>query len=208
MELPIIFNLVLVVVCGWLYLVRAKNEATIALLKNFIRSARHKQHQSITNKSLGQWRNRAGMQSHPTFTQDVGQMSVVLSELRKYARVISGSVEAADKSLIVLLHNISEQPAAQDVHGSLRLRVFKLFHHACQVAPCVANGNADTVFQQDLNAVEASSRSALLLVGWMGFSVSDAATILEISKSEVYDRLDRAACELQSRIHSRHPINA
>ncbi len=110
-----------------------------------------------------------------------------LKYLRRYARALMGSQETGDLYVRVALEALLAEPDLLPAGIDVKLGLFKLFH-------AVSNRHLDPAEERDdlvdlsvqarLRALPASERQILLLTSLEGFTISDAATILDISQAE------------------------
>jgi CheY-like chemotaxis protein/DNA-directed RNA polymerase specialized sigma24 family protein len=109
-----------------------------------------------------------------------------LKYLRRYARALMGSQESGDLYVRVCLEALLAEPDLLAAGTDVKRGLFRLFH-------AVANRNidggegaelVDLSVEARLRALPTSERQILLLTSLEGFSVADAAEILDIPLAE------------------------
>ena len=126
-----------------------------------------------------------------------------LPYLRRYARALTGSQATGDGLIRDSLEILLRDPRRLQSGGSLRLRLFSLFHEAIgQPAPAMAElvGVSDVMQRrvgERLAELSPADRQALLLVHQEGFSPAEAGEILGLAVEEVERRIDRAWADLK-----------
>jgi len=122
--------------------------------------------------------------------------------LRRYARALSGSQESGDQYVRVCLEVLVEEPDRLRPGPPLRLQLYRLFHRTWQgVAQQIHRddlsvGSADSRFQAHLGKLPSRRREVLLLTAVEGFSLDEAAAILDIAPGEADKELVAARVEL------------
>ena len=107
-----------------------------------------------------------------------------LPYLRRYARALTGSQRAGDGLIRDSLERLLQDPQRFGADGSLRLRLFKLFHETTgqPVAAMAELGGVSDAMQrrvgERLAELSPADRQALLLVHQEGFSPAEAGEIL------------------------------
>ena len=130
------------------------------------------------------------------------QMSMIAAELpflRRYARALTGSQRLGDAVVRSTLEAILEAPDDHDFGDETKFGLFQVFHQAF---------DPDVLTPLDaakcLDHVDTVGRQALLLTAVEGFSIAEAAQILDTESDTVAENLDVAqqaiAAMLQSRI--------
>lgn len=105
-----------------------------------------------------------------------------LPALRRYARALVGSQLAGDGAVRDTLQALVDGKVALDDGVSPRVALYRAFH---RVWNRKASGTPDLRADQRLQAMDLSSRVALLLTAMEGFSYTEAASILGVSIDEV-----------------------
>jgi DNA-directed RNA polymerase specialized sigma24 family protein/CheY-like chemotaxis protein len=127
-----------------------------------------------------------------------------LPYLRRYARALTGSQQIGDEYIRGCLETLLQEPEHVQGAGSLRLRLFRLFH---KFAETVRTSTAEISEIPDpirrrlgerLVELAPRDREALLLVQQEGFSEAQAADILGVEESEVRRRIDHAWADLKN----------
>ena len=126
-----------------------------------------------------------------------------LPYLRRYARALTGSQATGDGLIRDSLEILLRDPGRLQAAGSLRLRLFSLFHETIgQPAPAMAEpaGVSDAMQRrvgERLAELSPADRQALLLVHQEGFSPAEAGEILGLAVEEVERRIDGAWADLK-----------
>lgn len=106
-----------------------------------------------------------------------------LPALRRYARALLGSQPAGDGVVRDTLQALIDGKVALDGGVSPRVALYRAFHRVWNRKPVAAT--PDLKADQRLQAMDLSSRVALLLTAMEGFSYTEAASILAVSLQEV-----------------------
>lgn len=144
------------------------------------------------------------------------ELQAEIPRLRRYARALTGSREAADDLTQDTLEHAWRKRAAYQPHGSLRAWLFTVMHHrfvnglrtpthaphapvdaaADDTAAPSADGAAEHrvvvgELQAALLALPADQRETVLLVGLEQLSYAEAAAVLGVPIGTVMSRLSR-----------------
>lgn len=132
-----------------------------------------------------------------------------LPYLRRYARALTGSQATGDSFVRVCLEALLEEPERMAGGADIRRQLFELFHQAWRKLardegkdaneptpePSAANGSGfarPLTIENRLRALPSRERQILLLTALEGFSIYDAAQILEIDDEEAQSLLTHA----------------
>src|SRR5262245_32469845 len=120
-----------------------------------------------------------------------------LRYLRRYARALVGSQQVGDTYVRICLEALLQEPERVSATGDVRLQLFRLFHDVwsrtgLDEKPSDNGEPRDLSVEARLQALPASEREMLLLTTLEGFSVQDAAHILDLSHEAGSDLLASA----------------
>jgi len=133
-----------------------------------------------------------------------------LPYLRRYARALTGSQSTGDSFVRISLETLLQEPERVTDATDVRRQLFELFHQAWRrLAQEEADGNESEAssplegvseapagralsVENRLQALPSSERQILLLTALEGFSIYDAAQILEIDDDEAQRLLSHA----------------
>ena len=128
------------------------------------------------------------------------QTSMIAAELpflRRYARALTGSQRLGDAAVRSTLEAILEAPEDHNFGDETKFGLFQVFHQAF---------DADVLVPLDaakcLDHVDTLGRQALLLTAVEGFSLAEAAVILEISEDAVSCSLEDAKATISDMLKS------
>lgn len=127
----------------------------------------------------------------------------LLPALRRYARAVSGSQGSGDTYVRVMLETLITEPRSWNSAVAPRLAAFQLFHRVWgavgqDIAPAIPDSEGKfRVADERLAALPSHSRQALLLTAMEGFSVAEAATILDVGPEEIKVLLDAANADIK-----------
>jgi len=125
-----------------------------------------------------------------------------LPALRRYARALLGSQAAGDGQVAETLKALLDGKAALDAQVSPRVALYRAFHQVWNRKPSLAAGS-ELKADQRLQALDLSSRVALLLTAMEGFSYAEAARILSIPLDEVEAQVVAAQRDIDRQIATR-----
>ncbi len=141
------------------------------------------------------------MSENNRFEDISAQLFLVLPDLRRYARSLTGTQRDGDRFAEATLEFLGDTATSELKSSSLRVVLFRAFHtvwHA-QGAPSLVGDDPETQQAQTyLNAVTPLSREALLLNTVEEFEIAEIAEILGESHATVSRLLDTAYSEMQS----------
>jgi DNA-directed RNA polymerase specialized sigma24 family protein/CheY-like chemotaxis protein len=129
--------------------------------------------------------------------------------LRRYARALTGSQQRGDQYVRVCLETLLEEPHRLKASGDMKLQLFSAFHDVWRIVDAAIPESRDdgaapeTRLRQQLAALPPLDRQVLLLVSLEGFSIAEAARILDISEDEAMDKLSEARAEIQRQTGAR-----
>ena len=117
--------------------------------------------------------------------------------LRRYAYALAGNQKTADSYVAACLETLLIDQAALPEGGSVRIRLYKLFHAIWSSVQDGMSLPAELVDENDgvhrnLARLPEFDRQALLLTALEGFYAGEAAEILGATQNEVERALDRA----------------
>lgn len=128
-------------------------------------------------------------------------ISRTLPFLRRYARAVTGSQERGDEWVRLCAEVVLEQPELLAKAEDTKLGVFALFHRLQQpFGSLEETGGTNSVsarLKESLTDMAPLQRQVLLLTVLEGFSVPEAAAILDIDVEVAERSLDDARTELQ-----------
>src|SRR5262245_5839567 len=108
-----------------------------------------------------------------------------LRYLRRYARALLGSQETGDTYVRICLEALVQEPDRVADGDDVKRQLFRLFHEVWSRAGTHDDDDASTPsdlsVEARLQALPVSERQILLLTALEGFSVQDAAHILDLS---------------------------
>jgi DNA-directed RNA polymerase specialized sigma24 family protein len=113
-----------------------------------------------------------------------------LPYLRRYARALTGSQKMGDAAVRETLEALLEAPDEFDDERPARSELFRVFHKlwsADSIRPLESVGKSGIISQFPVEM-----RQSLLLTTVEGFSVVDAAEVLNMSAGQVQDFVDKA----------------
>lgn len=114
-----------------------------------------------------------------------------LPYLRRYARTVTGASDLGDAAVRETLEALLESPREFDVTRPARPELYRVFHHLWRSETISALRSSGPIAH-----LTPRSRQALLLTAVEGFSVDEAAGILEISPDAVRDDIEEARTHL------------
>src|SRR6201996_4072727 len=127
-----------------------------------------------------------------------------LPYLRRYARALTGSQRSGDAYVRASLQALLDGNAELLAGVPPRIGLYRLFHalwsSSAKSSPTPAKGNS---VEQRLQALQPTSREALLLSAVEGFSIAEVATILDWSDKEVEDAISAALKAIDKDLASR-----
>ncbi|MBL8835976.1 MAG: response regulator [Alphaproteobacteria bacterium] len=139
-------------------------------------------------------------------------VSTHLPFLRRYARAMLGNQKAGDLQVRILLESLLADPTGLDDRDP-RVAIYRLLHRIWErldttlmtradrlheaTDAAAAQFDADLPIAQRLAAMPALDRQVLLLTSMEGFSIGDAARIVDIDVDQAADALARARAELR-----------
>ena len=127
--------------------------------------------------------------ANPTKSEAVVE---ALPSLRRYASALTGSTDSGDRYIRQFLEVVLSIPDVLDADGDTRLQCFALFHEVC----CGLDPGRDAMAPAGVDRVDRRlacllpiSRQLLLLVDGEGFTVAQAARIVDIAQGEANSHL-------------------
>ncbi len=116
--------------------------------------------------------------------------------LRRYARALSGSQAEGDRLVQNTLEQLVDGRASLNASATPRAGLFQAFHRTWAQARHDAVDDSDLPADQRLQHLAPEPRAALLLTLMEGFSVGDAAVVLEVPTTEVERQISDALREI------------
>jgi DNA-directed RNA polymerase specialized sigma24 family protein len=140
-------------------------------------------------------------------TNDSGQgldqvVATHLPYLRRYARALTGAQDAGDRYAIATLEAIVADPSVLEGHASPKTGLFAVFHKIWSSSGAVvedvgaSDGPLEQRAQWRLQGLSPNSREALLLNTIEGFTADAIGKILQVSREEAEELLERARAEM------------
>jgi CheY-like chemotaxis protein len=132
-----------------------------------------------------------------------GEAAAVLPYLRRYARALTGSQEHGDQWVRMCVEVLLQQPDLVKTGATTKFDVFTVFHKLQQPFSALeANSAGESTgttarLKTHLTDIPQHQRQVLLLTVLEGFSVGEAAAILDVSVGEAEADLTRAREELK-----------
>ena len=138
------------------------------------------------------------------------QLAPHLPFLRRYGRALTGSQEQGDRYVRAALEAIVAAPEEfpRDVDPRLGLyRTFQVIWQTTNDSPSsLADGDGDgpeAIARARLARMTPLSRQALLLTAMEGFSVEDAAYLIDVDADDVDDLVNQALAEIEKQTRAR-----
>ncbi len=132
------------------------------------------------------------------------QIAPHLPYLRRYARAISGAQESADKYVLGVLETLIEDPDRDLLDGDIRVGLYRVFTGIWKSFSVNLEGSGPdergTPADRKVGSITPLPRQAFLLTAVEGFSISEAARILEISETELSDLIEQAGREIAEQV--------
>lgn len=131
------------------------------------------------------------------------QVGPLLPTLRRYARALSGSQASGDTYVRIMLETLITEPQQWNAALPAKVASFQLFHRVWaavgqEVATALPDAEGKFRIADDrLAALTPHSRQALLLTAMEGFSIDEAAIILESDDEEVKMLLEAADADIK-----------
>ncbi|MAK62242.1 MAG: response regulator [Ponticaulis sp.] len=137
----------------------------------------------------------------------VEQIGPHLPFLRRYARALTGSQSSGDSYIRASLAALAEAPDQFDDELSPRLALYQFFHAIWSQTGAELEGGeiAPTIDPADkrLQALAPLHRQAFLLTSLEGFTLSEAAIVLNTSNDEVTSLINLAQKEVESELRTK-----
>lgn len=133
-----------------------------------------------------------------------------LPYLRRYGRALTGSQRTGDAFVRAALEALIQSPDQIDLNRSPRVELFRLFHafwspvadQVGETAPAWAAGSRPRG-EDMLETLPAHRREALLLTAVEGFSVTDAAVILDREITDIHADIAAANAAISQQMAGR-----
>jgi DNA-directed RNA polymerase specialized sigma24 family protein len=127
-----------------------------------------------------------------------------LPYLRRFARALTGSQASGDAYVVAVLEAFIEDPNAFARDMPARIALYRAFLKVWDSIPLNTEGNdapeeADSA-DGNLDAITPRPRQAFLLMALEGFSLSEAAQVLDLPAPEVKALIDQAGAEIAEQI--------
>jgi CheY-like chemotaxis protein len=128
-----------------------------------------------------------------------------LPYLRRYARALTGSQASGDAYVRASLQALLDGNAELLAGVPARIGLYRLFHALWSSSAKAGGGTPGqgTTVEQRLQALQPTTREALLLSAVEGFSIAEVATILDWSDKEVEDAISAALRAIDKDLASR-----
>jgi CheY-like chemotaxis protein len=132
----------------------------------------------------------------------------LLPYLRRYARALTGSQATGDQYVRVCLEAILAEPERIKNTDDLRVELFAIFHDAWDIVDSAlpqadGAGENEGGLRRQLAALPSLERQVLLLVALERFSTAETARILNLTETEIVDKLALARQELRRQAATR-----
>ncbi len=127
-----------------------------------------------------------------------------LPYLRRFARALTGSQTSGDAYVVAVLEAFIEDPNAFARDMPARIALYRAFLKVWDSIPLNTEGS-DAPEEPDsadgnLDAITPRPRQAFLLMALEGFSLSEAAQVLDLPTQEVKALIDQAGAEIAEQI--------
>lgn len=128
-------------------------------------------------------------------------IGAMLPFLRRYARALTGSQKRGDEWVRLCIEVVKEQPPG-DTEYDTKEKIFRLFHRLLQPFDVLEEREAAAAgvsgrLKAQLSEIPALQRQMLLLTALEGFSIEEAARILDAPRAAAESALAEARAELQ-----------
>lgn len=136
--------------------------------------------------------------------QQTSEISQHLPCLRRYARSLVGSQERGDYCVRVALEALLAEPALLRNGLPIRLGLFRLLHDVWNRVPtglpigAAAGGKSTSRLEAHMLSLPARERQVLLLTAVEGFTIEEAAEIMQVELAEAEALLRAAHAELNA----------
>ncbi|WP_109807202.1 response regulator [Sphingosinithalassobacter portus] len=137
------------------------------------------------------------------------QIAPHLPFLRRYARALTGSQAEGDRYVRAALEAIVEAPEEFPTDIAPRLGLYRTFQAIWQTTQFeehdsgVSDGGSEAIARARLARLAPLSRQALLLTAMEGFTIEDAAYLIQKEPDEVSDLVSEAIGEIESQTRTR-----
>ncbi len=114
--------------------------------------------------------------------------------LRRYARALCGDQTAGDAIVRTVLEVIVNDRGVVSAADDTRVQLYGLFHKIWRSAGAISSlpEDANTEIQRRVDSLPPTDRQALLLTAMEGFSIGEAARILDLGEGETATLVDAA----------------
>ncbi len=128
-----------------------------------------------------------------------------LPYLRRFARALTGSQASGDAYVVAVLEAFIEDPSAFARDMPARIALYRAFLKVWDSIPLNIDGNDTNAEETDsadgnLDAITPRPRQAFLLMALEGFSLSEAAQVLDLPAPDVKALIDQAGSEIAEQI--------
>jgi DNA-directed RNA polymerase specialized sigma24 family protein len=131
-------------------------------------------------------------------------LKTTVPSLRRYAVALTGDRTAGDRYVRVTLETLAEEPWRVRTAGDVRFQLYRLFHDVLHIFN-VSGADEDEVVEltpgwqlrRELEELPLLDRELLLLVLLEGFSVKQAAILLNLQVPEAMRRLATSRARLR-----------
>lgn len=126
--------------------------------------------------------------------------------LRRYARALTGSQESGDAYIRASLSALAEDPSSVSAEESARVSLYRFFHTIWGSTGASLDrdgGNESGSPEERLQALAPLPRQAFLLTSLEGFKRDEAASILNVSVTELDALVDEAQRDIESDLRTK-----
>ena len=127
--------------------------------------------------------------------------------LRRFSRALTGSQSGGDAYVAALLEAVIAEPAMLDDDTDVRIALYRIL---CTLWGSLRinnvadgpSGHWEKSAQRRLTSIAPRARQAFLLTGLEGFSLDQAARILDTGKAEISQLIDQAAADIALQVRT------
>ena len=130
-------------------------------------------------------------------------LKTTIPSLRRYAAALTGDRTAGDRYIRVTLETLAEEPWRIHIAGDVRFQLYRLFHEVMHIFNTtsepedVATITPGWQLRMQLADLPLLDRELLLLVLLEGFSLKQAAILLNLRVPEAMQRLAKSRAQLR-----------
>ena len=126
--------------------------------------------------------------------------------LRRYARALTGNQKSGDSYVALLLETIIADPSSLKSDGNLRIALYRMLSRLWPSVPINLKPSGyqdwEATASQRLGTIAPRPRQAFVLTAVEGFSLDEAAEILDDTPTQVQDLLAEASREIAEEIRT------